>query len=229
MAAAQAQGGPGADMARLAALARTLDARHTTSRTRLAQSCPGAFVPHLPAGTDWWWRPGPWRSPLCPGTVDGPASGQRIDDLVSLFHDGAAAGIALHQTPAGATAAEASFAIALEVGEFAGNFVSLAIDLPPAATEGLGRRHILYAGIRAETAEPCPLFVRLNLRHGPNAEKIVREIGPAAPVAEFDLAQSDIDERRLTSVWLDLIADRPVNNEVRYLDVILARYPRGTF
>ena len=85
----------------------------------------------------------------------------------------------------------------------------------------------MRAEIHAEQERPVEMFARLNIRHGPNTEQIVREIGRDDPVVEFDLAYSDINEKRIGGLWLDLIIDRPAMNRIVFRDVTLARYPRA--
>jgi hypothetical protein len=218
-----------ADLSRLGSVARKLDEHCAAAETRLAQSCPETVAPPLPAGTDWWSRPGPWRNPVAQSGLAGLANRSRIDDGVTLFRDSPDGDVTLGQIHPGGAADAETFAIALAVRDYRGTFVSLAIDLPPAAAEGLSRRHILRAEVPTVSEPPCPIFARLNIRHGPNTERIVRGISPSSPVAEFDLAYSGLDERRVTSLWLDLIADRPGTTRILFGDVILSRHPRGAF
>jgi hypothetical protein len=46
-------------------------------------------------------------------------------------------------------------------------------------------------------------------------------------VAEFDLAYSKLNEKRVEKLWLDLIIDRPAMNRILFKDVTFARYPRA--
>jgi hypothetical protein len=71
------------------------------------------------------------------------------------------------------------------------------------------------------------MFARLNIRHGPNTEQVVRELATGDPVAEFDLACTNVNERRIEALWLDLIIDRPAMNRIVFTDVTFARYPRA--
>ena len=217
------------DEVRARALARRLDEVILTAETRLAVPRIGSSVFALPSGTDWSWRPDLWRATLARRGAAGIADRTRIDDQASVFHDCPLAEITLRQIRNSAAGDLAPFAVALDILGFSGSFLSLAIDLPQAAAEGLRKRHILRAEVQALHERPVGLYARLNIRHGPNTEQIVRDFSPDQPVAEFDLAHTSLDEKRVDLLWLDLIADRPAMNRIIYKDVTIARYPRGEF
>ena len=75
------------------------------------------------------------------------------------------------------------------------------------------------------------IFGRLNVRHGPNVEQIVREFsGSNGEFAiEFDLSATRIHEARVERAWLDLIFEGPEMNEIILRDVTLSRRPRAEF
>lgn len=183
----------------------------------------------MPVGTDWYWRPALWQLPLAQAVLSGIADRARIGDEVAVFHDDPQGDITLSQVGTTDAGTAAPFGISLDLARFAGSFVSLAIDLPPGARLGLRKRHILRAGIGVTCLNPCAMFARLNIRHGPNIARIAQTIAPDRPVAEFDLATTDLDERRADLLWLDLIAERPAVNRISIADVTLARFPRGEF
>lgn len=218
-----------ADQARARTLSRRLGEVLSAAETRLALPRIGSSAFPLPTGTDWSWRPDLWRGPLARRGASGIADGTRIDDQVGVFHNCPLAEITLRQVRNSEPADLAPFAVALDVLDFAGSFLSVAIDLPPAATAGLRKRHIIRVEVTAQSERPVKVVARLNIRHGPNTEQIVRDIHPDQPVAEFDLAYSQIDENRVSLIWLDLIADHPRMNRVLFRDVTIARYPRGEF
>ena len=80
-----------------------------------------------------------------------------------------------------------------------------------------------------ETERPIEIFARLNVRHGPNTEQIVREFGriDAVEVIEFDLAYTDITESKVERMWLDLIFEDPEMNQITLRDLTLSRRPRA--
>ena len=80
-----------------------------------------------------------------------------------------------------------------------------------------------------ETERPIEIFARLNVRHGPNTEQIVRELplGADEIMVEFDLAYSKLNEKRVDSAWVDLIFEGPEMNQVILRDVTFSRRPRA--
>ncbi|MEJ2018072.1 MAG: DUF6478 family protein [Maritimibacter sp.] len=104
-----------------------------------------------------------------------------------------------------------------------------AAQLPDDAVRGLQRRHVIRVNTVVETEKPLEIFVRLNVRHGPNTEQLVRELplGEDDVMAEFDLAYTKLNEKRVESAWVDVIFERPENNQVILRDVTFSRRPRA--
>jgi hypothetical protein len=215
------------DQARARALSRRLDDVIFAAESRLALPRIGSNAFALPPGTDWSWRPDLWRGPLAARGVAGVANRTRLGDEVTAYHDCPRAEIALRQIRNTDAADLAPFAVALDVFGFGGSFLSLAIDLPDSAVEGLRKRHLIRVEVHAVQDRPVEMFARLNIRHGPNTEQLVQEIRSGEQVAEFDLAHTRVNEKRIESLWLDLIIDRPAMNRILFKDIILARYPRA--
>jgi hypothetical protein len=157
-----------------------------------------------------------------------PASGTRLAGDLALFHDCPLAEIAVAQQGARGRGGAPS-ALTVEVFGFAGSYLSLALDLPGAAAEGLLRRHVVRAELALALEEPLEVYARLNIRHGPNTEQIPRRVpvADAPAVAEFDLAYSRLNEKRVERLWLDLIFERPAMNRIALGDVVLSRHPRA--
>jgi len=182
-----------------------------------------------PVGCDWAWRPAPWRLPTeVPGHA-AVASGTALGEGTRLFHDCPLAEIAVRQRRNRRAEDVAPFALAVDVYRFAGSFLSLAIEPPPAAAAGLTRRHILRAEAIIEMERPLELFARLNIVHGPNTAQEVRELPPGGGnvMAEIDLAGMAINEKRIERLWLDLILEGPEMNRVTFRDLTLLRRPRN--
>ena len=80
-----------------------------------------------------------------------------------------------------------------------------------------------------ELEKPLEIFARLNVRHGPNTEQIVRElpIYQDDVMVEFDLAYTKLNEKRVESMWVDLIFEGPQMNQVTLRDVTFCRTPRA--
>ena len=117
----------------------------------------------------------------------------------------------------------------MDVFAFAGSFLSLVIDAPKAACDGLQRRHIVRVNIVIETEKPLEVFSRLNIKHGPNTEQLVLELplGKEDVMVEFDLGYFDINEKRVERMWLDLIFEGPEMNQITMRDITFCRYPRA--
>jgi len=216
-----------ADQARARSLTRRLAEVIFVADARLALPRIGSNAFALPPGTDWSWRPDLWRGPVAVQGIAGVTNRTELGDEVKVFHDCPRAEIGLRQIRNRDAADLAPFAVALDVFGFEGSFLSLAVELPPDAAHGLRKRHLLRVEVTAQQDRPVEMFARLNIRHGPNTEQLVQEIRPDAPIAEFDLAYSDLNEKRVESMWLDLIIDRPAMNRIVFKDVTLARYPRA--
>ncbi len=117
----------------------------------------------------------------------------------------------------------------MDVFRFDGSFLSLALDLPSEVVEGLRQRHLIQLDAVVEMEKPLEIFARLNIRHGPNVEQVVRELPLAAEEVkvEFDLAYTKMNEKRVEKLWIDLIFEGPEMNQIILRDVIVSRRPRA--
>ena len=188
-----------------------------------AQPC-RAVSSDLPAPlhADWVWRAPAWCAALAIPPV---RDGAEIAPGAKVFHDDPLARIALGK-PQPKDVPPVS--LSLELAAFAGSFLSIAVDLPPAALTGLRRRHIVQADTCIGASGAEGVFLRLNLRHGPNTDRITQSIRPGtAQSAEFELFHTDFDEARVTAAWIDLIVARPVPGPIVISDLIVSRRPRA--
>ena len=89
--------------------------------------------------------------------------------------------------------------------------------------------HLLGMNTIVEMEKPLEIFARLNVRHGPNTEQIVRELplNEEDVTVEFDLAYSKLNEKRVERAWIDLIFEGPEMNQVTLRDVTFSRRPRA--
>jgi len=229
----------GAAMADLAALRRRrqqarqlrahLDAVIHVAEGRLAKPRIGSDTFQRPGGTLWSWRPQLWRGPLAQkGTAAAPSK-TPLGDEVTLFHDCTIPELTLRQLRNSREEDLAPFGLRLEVFRFDGSFLSLVLDLPPEAGQGLQRRHLFRMSSVIETEKPVEVFARLNIKHGPNTEQLVQElaVNQDEVVIEFDLAFSEIHENRIENLWLDLIFEGPEMNQITVRDITMCRYPRA--
>ncbi|MCC7320518.1 MAG: hypothetical protein IT542_06005 [Rubellimicrobium sp.] len=211
------------------ALRQPLDRLLMAAETRLALPRVGSTAFPRPAGTDWGWRPMLWRGPLGIRGLAGVESQTRIGDEITLFHDCRSSEITLRQMRNHREDDLAPFGLHMDVFAFDGSFLSLVLDLPPEASAGLKKRHLIRVEMDVETERPLEIFLRLNVRHGPNVEQLVREVpNPSGRVVtEFDMAYSALNERRSEAAWLDLILEGPQMNRVVLRDLTFARCPRA--
>ncbi|MCA0872611.1 DUF6478 family protein [Seohaeicola saemankumensis] len=196
---------------------------------RLALPMVGSSFFPRPHGTDWSWRPELWRGPLpTPGLSSVPTKSM-LGGEVTLFHDCDFSELTLRQLRNTREEDLAPFGLRMDVFKFDGSFLSLVIDLPNEACQGLTRVHLLRIATIIETEKPLEIFARLNIKHGPNTEQIVRELplNEQDVMVEFDLAYSRLNEKRIEKIWLDLIFEAPEMNQVTIRDLTFSRYRRA--
>ncbi|MEL6169652.1 MAG: DUF6478 family protein [Pseudomonadota bacterium] len=184
-----------------------------------------------PLNADWAHRPGAWRRALAsPGhAAIGPKT--PLDGETTAFHDCGRSEVTIRQIRNTRAEDLAPFGLRLDVFRFTGGFLSLVIDLPHDAVETLKKSHVYTAVILIETEKPLEVFGRLNVKHGPNTEQIVREfdIENGSGHVAFDLAYTRINDRHAERIWLDLIFESPEMNQIILRDVTLVRHPRAEF
>ena len=213
------------------ALRDQLDRMAGTAQTELLTRVIGSDGIQRPDQCDWAERPAPWRQRLHPKGHVGFASPLSIGGGVTLFHDAMHADICLRQDPVPAGVAGPLFGLVFEVYRFDGSFLSLVQDLPAAALNGLTLNHLFGVQLRISREQPLEVYARLNVQHGPNLEQIVRQFSfeDEHGMAEFDLAYTNINEKRLEKAWLDLILEGPEMNRIAIWDMTLVRTPRADF
>lgn len=182
-----------------------------------------------PHGTDWAWRPQLWRGPLPTPGLSSAATKSRLGGEVTLFHDCALSELTLRQLRNTREEDLAAYGLQMDVFSFDGSFLSLVIELPEDAAEGMTRDHILRVDTIIEAEKPLEIFARLNIKHGPNTEQIVRELplNEEQVRVEFDLAYSRLNEKRIEKAWLDLIFEAPEMNQVVLRDLTFSRRRRA--
>ncbi|MBN2907653.1 MAG: hypothetical protein JXJ18_13165 [Rhodobacteraceae bacterium] len=210
-------------------LRRRLDRVIHTAEGRLTLPLIGSNAIRKPMGTDWSYRPELFRGPLSPPGAAAVASKTAVGTEATLFHDCIRSELTLRQIRNTRPEDIAPFGMRLDVFRFDGSFLSLVIDLPPDAIEGLRRKHLVRLETIVETEAPLEIFARLNVKHGPNVEQIVRELqlGDSEVAVEFDLAYTKLNEKRVEKMWLDLIFEGPQMNQIILRDVTLSRRPRA--
>lgn len=196
---------------------------------RLALPRIGTNAIPKPLRCNWSYRPALWRGPLAPPGVCAPRSKSRLGDELSVFHDCDLGELALRQLRNRREGDLAPFGLRMEVFGFSGAFVSLVLTLPVSAAQGLKRSHIFQMTTDLELEKPIGVSARLNIQHGPNTEQILRQlpVEDDAPMVEFDIAYSDLNEKRVDRMWVDLIFENPVMNQITLRDLTFTRRPRA--
>ncbi|QBF29853.1 DUF6478 family protein [Thalassococcus sp. S3] len=198
---------------------------------RLALPMIGSHAFQKPFGTDWYWRPELWRGPLPSPGMSSVETKSMLGDEVTLFHDCAFSELTLRQLRNLREADLAPYGLRMDVFKFDGSFLSLVINLPKAALTDLSRSHIIRMDTIVEMEKPLEIFARLNIKHGPNTEQIVRELPlyEEDVLVEFDLAYSKLNEKRIQKAWVDLIFEGPEMNQVILRELTFSRRPRAAF
>lgn len=201
------------------------------ARTALVSRAKGADGIDRPEQCDWAVRPTLWREEMRPRGMVGLPSPTALPGGVEVFHDATHADLSLRQEPSPRHLVGPAFGVVLEVYRTDGSFVSFVQDLPPEALDGLTMSHFIAVHLVLEREQPVEVYARLNIQHGPNVEQLVRqvEINGEKGLAEFDLAYSKINEKRLEKAWLDLIVEGPKMTRIAIWDMVILRAPRADF
>lgn len=196
---------------------------------RLALPRIGSNSFQRPGGTLWAWRPQLWRGPLAKKGMASVANKTPIGDEIAVYHDCKISELTIRQLRNTREEDLAPFGLRLDVFRFDGSFLSLALELPKQACQGMQRRHLVRLNAIIEVEKPLEIFARLNIKHGPNTAQVVVELplGEKEVEVEFDLAYSDLNEKRIEKMWLDLIFEGAEMNQIILRDLTFCRYPRA--
>ncbi|MCB2115292.1 MAG: hypothetical protein KDE00_03095 [Rhodobacteraceae bacterium] len=208
---------------------REIDRALQRADARLALPDPGGVAIPRPQLADWAWRPAIWNGRVDPAGCAAVENRTTFGTGAAIFHDCRMNELTVRQIRNTRSTDLSPFALSFDVFRFAGSFLSLVLDLPEAAVAGLKLSHVLRLEVGAEFEAPLEVFARLNVKHGPNTEQLVRELdftGDLA-VAEFDLFHARINERRIERAWLELIFEGPEMNRIVLRDVTMSRRPRA--
>lgn len=216
---------------RAADLRRTLDTVIMQADRRIDQLRQGKTQMKMPDDADWGWRPDVFATRL--GQISSVVRSARhnVGASIAVHHNDTDPELIVRQFKNMGVDDLAPFGLSLETYDFKGSFLSLAIDLPREAAEGLTKNHIFEVEGKLSLDHPTPVFVRLNVKHGPNVEELLQEIPNSANrlYLEFDLGYCDLHEARVENVWLDLIFDDPSMNRMKISDMVFVRRPRAKF
>lgn len=214
-------------------LRRSLNRIVARSNARLDLHRPGAEPLDLPPGTAWRWRPQLMAARTSPRGIAAPESGTRLAEEAAIWHDCPERALILRQMRNSRSAELSPYGLLLEILGFSGSFLSISIDLPQAALEGLTRSRIVRLASVISVERPMNIYARLNVGHGPNTDQLLRHLGDLQPgrttsfVTEFDMFKIEMNEKRLDKIWLDLIFEQPHMNAVRIGDLFLSHHQRA--
>lgn len=198
---------------------------------RLALPLIGSSAIQAPYDADWAWRPEIFRGSLPVPGMSSVESKTKMGEQVTLFHDCIVSELTLRQLRNTHEEDLAPYGLRMDVFRFDGSFLSLAIDVPDDGVQGLTRNHLIRLETIVEMEKPLEIFARLNVRHGPNTEQLVRELplNEENVMVEFDLGYTRLNEKRIENAWIDLIFEGPEMNQVILRDLTLSRRPRAEF
>ena len=182
-------------------------------------------------GTEWSWRADAWRWRSDTPGFAAVQNGDEIAPSLRLFHDCHISEITTRQIRNKRQEDVAPFGIAIDVMNFDGSFMSVVLDLPPDSTLGLRKNHLIRLNTMVDVERPMEIYARLNIKHGPNTEQLVRGLSWAEldSFVEFDMALADLNEKRIEQMWLDIIFDNPKMNRIVLREFSLSRKPRSDF
>ncbi|MBV0913317.1 DUF6478 family protein [Anianabacter salinae] len=221
------------DLRGLRGMARELraqiDALLFVAEGRLALPVVGPNPIQKPLHTDWAWRPEFWRGPMQARGMTAVDSRTEYGNELKVFHDCTQSELTLRQVRNIRESDLAPYGLRMDVFRFDGSFLSLVIEIPKEAVNGLSRRHIMRVAAVVEVERPLEIFARLNVKHGPNTEQVVRElpITDDEVIVDFDLAYTKLNEKRVEKMWLDLIFEGAEMNQITLRDVAFTRRPRA--
>ena len=184
-----------------------------------------------PKDADFSWRPQAWRAEIAQKGYASVASSAPMGRGLKLFHDCPHGEIALRQVRNSSSTDLAPFGVSVEVFDFAGTFLSFALELPDEALTDLSARKILQVDGVFSVERPLGLFVRLNIQHGPNVEQVLNTVplDQGEVSLEFDLGYLKLNEKRMQRAWLDIIFENPKMNAVTLRDFLVHRRPRAQY
>ena len=165
----------------------------------------------------------PWRS----SGLARPDTGVKLGADVTLHHDFPEPEFSVRQRP-NPPGADAPFGVELEAYELSGTFFSFALALPASEATQTRKEDLIRLTFDMEMDLPLEIFARLNLRHGPNVEQIVRgiDVNGRESFVEFDVFYSRFEPSRGKDIWIDLIFQTPSLNIIRLRDLTVLRSPR---
>ncbi len=210
-------------------LRRHIDQVSFVAEGRLALPLIGSDAIQKPMYTDWAYRPQLWRGPIDRPGMASVQSKTMFGDEATVFHDCKISELTLRQLRNQREEDLAPFGLRMDVFRFDGSFLSLVVDLPEDSVVDLRKTHLIRLSAIVELEKTLEIFARLNIKHGPNTEQVVRELPlhEDEVMVEFDLAYTNLNEKRVDKIWVDLIFEGPEMNQIILRDLTFTRRPRA--
>ena len=223
-----------AELARLRgrakALGRATNRFAQKAETRLSGSADMSHGAQLDKRATWTFRPAAWSHAMTPIGHAPALPKSRLAEGVTLHHDCARNDISVRQIRNRQGQGGAPYGISFETLDFSGSFLSTAIELPDVARQNLAKTDLFRLRTHVQVETPLTIFARINVRHGPNIDEIIRTIDLAQPdsTVAFDLFYTDVEPDKVTDIWLDFICEKPVMNRISVHDLVVSRQPRAS-
>ncbi len=213
------------DLAPLNAQAKTMEKLVGRVKSSLAkrQADFHAELPKAPPRSEQQHVPGPWLMRVTPSRIF-PGRGQTRLGEVELFHDGKICELTCQQA-----VFDDELGVEVDALGFDGSYVSLVLQTPDAILENLTRSTLIGTTIEVRDEANAAVHLRLNVRHGPNIERMVRavDVNRGRQIIEFDIFHTAVDPSDITEVWMDLILNNVRMNRFVIRGVQVFRRPRA--
>ncbi len=182
-----------------------------------------ASLPTPPERTDWQHIPDLWLHRISPNQAL-PATGQTRLGEAEIYHDAHICETVILQT-----AKDAGLGVTIDTLGFDGSYLSLAIAAPPSILTGLTKQTLIGARLTVRSEKPASVYLRANVRHGPNTARMVRSVDPqkGQQDLEFDIFHTDIVASDVTDIWFDFVLENAAMNMVEISAVQLYRRTRA--
>lgn len=171
-------------------------------------------------------RPSIFYRRISPAGIARPKTSTRLGPDITLHHDLENAEMIARQIRHADR--QTRYGLSLEAFDLSGSFLSFAIALPPEEAPHTRREDLIRLNYDLALDRRVEVFARLNLRHGPNVEQIVREVdlGSRESYVEFDLFYTKYEPEFGKGIWIDLIFQTPTFNVITLYDLTVIRRPR---
>lgn len=202
----------------------------TTSSEKIRGRSGAGWPIDLPSRTTWSMRPKVWSEVMDPQSHAPVKTGCKLAEGVTVYHDCSNPQISLRQHRPNESNVPAPFALLFDVLDFEGSYLSFVIEMPETIVPEVTKNDLIRLQCKIEMEAEEDIFIRLNVRNGPNVEQISRHLDLSLdmPWVEFDMFYTSIDFHLISDIWIDVIVERPAMNSIRIDDLTLIRRPRAS-